>query len=93
MSRMRQRFFNLIDEIEGTHWDWRRRNEQLLRNGRWGDCVDCWINYGFESAGVHPERCPNTQRYDHNIRVNPRTLRLVRRYRRAQLRRYLRRNR
>ena len=37
--------------------------EQILRNGRWGTCAGC----PRDAQGIHPENCPYTERYDHNI--------------------------
>jgi protein gp37 len=35
----------------------------LARNGRWGTCVEC----PRDDIGVHPERCVQTQQYNHQL--------------------------
>jgi|GEM_PF-4849191 len=40
---------------------------QFYRNGRWGTCVDC----PSDSDGkAYPEFCRNTDRYDHQLRID-----------------------
>lgn len=40
------------------------RDRLLARNGRWGTCVECPCETGL----LYPERCVNTDRYDHQLR-------------------------
>jgi hypothetical protein len=40
------------------------RDELSARNGRWGTCTCCPRD---EQGRAFPERCVNTNRYDHNI--------------------------
>ena len=40
--------------------------KQLDRNGRWGTCVDCPRAQG-DWHTAFPERCENTDRYDHQL--------------------------
>jgi hypothetical protein len=40
--------------------------ELMLRNGRWGTCVDCPRNTP-QGVRIAPEHCKFTGRYDHNI--------------------------
>src|SRR3989339_585547 len=50
--------------------------DQMTRNGRWGTCVDCpdaeGRKYGDnrDMYKVFPEKCPNTDRYDHWLGVD-----------------------
>lgn len=40
--------------------------ECFSRNGRWGTCVDCPRT---AQGVVYPEFCKNTERYDHQLKV------------------------
>jgi len=47
---------------------------QMMRNGRWGTCVDCPDAEGKPGGDVYilyPENCPNTDRSDHWLGVEP----------------------
>jgi hypothetical protein len=73
--------FAAINRIEGT--DHHERNAQLLRNGRWGSCVDCPRNRDGQTA---PERCVNKRRYDHDIEITEATRDVLRKYKHEKCR-------
>jgi hypothetical protein len=73
--------FAAINRIEGV--DHHERNAQLLRNGRWGTCVDCPRRRDGQKA---PERCINTRRYDHDIEITEATRDVLRRYKHEKYR-------
>lgn len=63
----------IINVLEGTenHHD---RNDQLIRNGRWGTCVECPTT----NHKKYPEKCKNYGRYDHNLEIKPQTQKMLR---------------
>ena len=73
-EQKRNEVISLINKSQGP--DHHSRNELLLRNGRWGTCVDCPKRDG----NIFPEECINTTRYDHNIEVFPETEKLLAEY-------------
>lgn len=73
--------FAAINRIEGR--DHHGRNEQLLRNGRWGTCVDCPRNRDGQKA---PELCINKRRCDHDIEITEATRALLHRYKQEHYR-------
>ena len=42
--------------------------ERMMRYGRYGTCIECPRD---GEGGIHPERCVNTERYDHQINATP----------------------
>lgn len=63
----------MIDILEGKRDD-TSRNDQLIRNGRWGTCAECPTT----NHKKYPENCKNYGRYDHNIEIKPQTQKMLR---------------
>lgn len=56
--------FSLYLNITSPGFKDYQASNQMIRNGRWGTCVDCPFDAAFAK---HPELCENTDRYDHNL--------------------------